>query len=284
MQSLIFLALIITSLLLGHEGGSFEDNQIRFASQHLPKLLDHESGRCLLLGTSGMVCSELRKQMPLVEFEEISLWDRHLWNKYVLEKDWRCKFDCIIAINILDRDQNRNQLIHIIFDLLKPEGKAVIYVDPQNKDAFTQRMEQSIRHSEWAKRIPIVPSLSLSEYQSIIERFGFCILDQSPDEYKIYFPDSFIAFLSVVWFVCPRWPVPRNEWDEEQFAGKMRDCLKSRWPIPEKKWDERQFIGETRDRLKWLEEECKVSEDFPRYKSWIEDVLPTHYFVVQKLF
>jgi hypothetical protein len=258
MRAIFLIAYFLASTLLALErSGSFEDNHVQFVTQHLPNLLNHKSGKCLLMGISEVGYLRLYKQIPLIDFSRISLWNRNLWNNDK-QDSLKERFDCIIAFNILEREPNRDLVVQMIFDLLKPEGKAVIYVDPQDESTFNYRTEQAIRHSEWVKHIPIVPSLSLSEYQRIIEKVGFQIVNQSPDEYKIYFLHDFSAFLSVMWFVCPRWPIPRTDWDEELFSGTIRDSLNCRHEI------------------------TKVSNAPPIFSRWIEDNFLTHYFIVQK--
>ena len=146
----------------------------------------------------------------------------------------------------------------MISDLLKSDGKILMYLDPQEKEAFDQKIEQYVRHSKWHERIPIIPSLSIPEYQKMIENAGLCILEQSPAQYQIYYAHSFGAFLSLLDFACSRWPVPRTDYDEELFAGDVRGCLKTQHEI------------------------IKIPGSSPDFNSWVEDQLSTYYFITQK--
>ena len=166
-KPLIFCLLFVTGLL-AHEGGSFADNQLRFIVQHLPTLLKDSAGKVLLLGSSDLIYSDLCKQYPSIKFEELSMWGKDWWDETIGKRNWNGIFDCVVAIHLLEREANRAKILQMISDLLKPSGKVLMYLDPQEeKDSFDQRVERRIRSSVLSKTIPITPCLSISTYQQL---------------------------------------------------------------------------------------------------------------------
>lgn len=253
-----FICLILASGLFAHEGGSFEENHYRFVVKHLPKLMDGEVGKVLLVGPFNPCREKLVEQYPLIEFEGMCVWNGYSWAEVVKKRNLHGPFDCIVAMHILEREPDREKVLQIISGLLRPGGKILLYLDPKEEDSLDQRIEQYVRGSKWRERVPIIPTISISEYVELIENAGLYILDQSPEQYLVYYASSFGAFLSLSGFVCPRWPIPRTDWDDEMFAGEIRGCLNRKHEIVE------------------------VLGSCPEFNSWIEDVLPTYYFIIQK--
>jgi hypothetical protein len=255
---LLGMCLMAASTLLSQKGGNFAENHCRFVTEHLTQLLSSNSGRVLLIGAGGFTREQLSERYPFVQFDELSLWNKHLWDKIASDRHWIGLFDCVVALNILEREAHRDKIIQFVSELLTPEGKVLMYVDPKDKEAFDQKIEHYVVNSKWKGWIPIIPSLSIPEYKQLIENAGFHILDQASAEYKIYFKDSFYAFFCLCEFACSRWPIPRTEWYEEQFAGDVRDLLNTRFEVIE------------------------VPNARPIFNNWIEDVLPTYYFKFKK--
>ncbi len=255
---LLIICLIFFSISFAQERGDFTDNHCRFVVKHLPQLLERDHGKILLIWPEGYACEKLNELYPSIQFENLSYWNTNFWDIVASDQNWKGTFDCVVALNVLEREQNRQKIIQFISDLLKPGGKVLMYVDPNDEESFSQRIERFVKNSKWKEIIPVIPSLSIPEYQKLIEGAGLRILDQAPDEYKIHFKDSFYAMFSICGFVCTRWPVPKNEWDEELFSRNVKNLLNSQLQVIE------------------------IPNELPILNSWIEDDMPTYYFIFKK--
>lgn len=190
-MKLLLSLLVFTSAL-------FADNKTVGTTQHeeiayyLRQFLPNKQSAAVLIGVDPKAVEILSEQYryQFLHIVPLDFQDKESWRSIVENKHLGNQFDCFFATNILEREANREDLIRLAYDLLKPGGRGFFSIDGPEADTLDGKLVDFIRSSKWAKSIPLTAGLTIPEYRELIVKAGFSISEEAPLDYRLNYESS----------------------------------------------------------------------------------------------
>jgi hypothetical protein len=209
--------------LFGGEEGSLDWNHFFRVDSNLCKFLPDGQGSIVILGAAEESIRKISKYYPSVEITPFYLRDKKSWGATIKKNKLKNKFDCLFAMDILEKETDKEGLLHLLHSLLKTNGRAVINTNPFDKNSFYDQIENFIKNSKWDQLIKVNTGLSIPECRRLIEKEGFSILREDASRYFIVYSSPFDFKQNAGDWICNRLDIPLPY--RKEFVSELKDSL-----------------------------------------------------------
>src|SRR3989344_2661128 len=164
----------------------------------------------LIFGVEKKIIDEISKRFPLMELYALDFKEKESWQAIIEELNWKDRFDCVVAAHALEQASNREHMLRLIHDTLKPGKKGVLLLTIDDPYSMDYKIAKFLRESEWGRIIDVVPQLSFNDSRKLIEQEGFSIVEEEKytDTYLVRYVEN------------------------SEFQADMQDWIGDRWNIP----------------------------------------------------
>ena|SRR3990167_1950151 len=182
----LFLALLPLSLLANDTDYSLHRYLSLIGTCHLEEILPDCQGSVLFFGIEEEAIDRIAKKFPLIKICSLEFNRKGSWQVIIEDRHWENHFDCVVAAHTLEQESDREHMLRLIYNTLKPGKKGIILLTIDDPYSIDYKIEKFLRQSRWTQIIDVAEQLSFNEYRTLIERdFSIIREKKHPDPYLV---------------------------------------------------------------------------------------------------